>query len=405
MLLLVLLGSSARPLPTHKEAASDPDCLPRGIHLGVADDPQTSISVSWYTRKALDGPCDVEIGVQGDTLTWRATGTSVTHPSLGQSHYHEVVVGGLEPGVAYEILPRHGSREEHALISRTFNSPGDNLMMTAYADQETSEVSANMVRSAAAVAADLHLHAGDLCHANGDPDIWDAWFDMIEPLARQRPYLTVFGNHDGDETGEANGYLNRLSMPGNELYYSIRHDHLVLIVLDSEHLERQAALLQRDWARAELEAAANDPRISWIVVSIHRPLYSSSNHGGELVLIAHLEPLLVQYGVDLVITGHDHVYERSFPVANGVVQSFDQQSYCDIGAPIHVVSGGGGAHLYQNGWSYFTAAAAAEHHFLRLHFQGKQRLQVDAIMPDGTLIDRFEIIKSGAMPKRSANRN
>ena len=378
-----------------REVFDHVDDWPRGIHLGLTADPRTSMVLGWHTRDPLKGPCEVEIGLLGSDVVWVEQGQSITHPSLGTSQYHEVLIENLHPGTTYELMPRPGTPDAHSVIATTFDRWDGNLVVTAYGDHGTQRASEAVMLGAAAVDADFHLHLGDLSYANGRPSVWNQWFKLIEPLATDRPYLTMLGNHEVEAQwwGDA-CYRNRFHLPNNKFYYALRHDHLALIVIDSEHMGYAEGLTQRNWAQAELEAATADPRVSWIVVALHRPLYSSSYHGGNADLVRFLEPLLIEYDVDLVLAGHDHIYERSFPIIGGQPQTRERRSYVDINAPIHVTSGGGGDSLYGTGWSEFTAATARVYHYLRMEFVGRERLQVEAIAYDGERIDAFEIIKT-----------
>ena len=98
--------------------------------------------------------------------------------------------------------------------------------------------------------------------------------------------------------------------------------------------------------------------------------------------------------MDLVLAGHDHVYERTYPVNNGIVQNTEAWEYVDPGSPIHLVSGGGGRHLSDEGWSDFTVVTESQYHFLRVAIHGFERLSVEAIDVHGTVFDRFAITKA-----------
>src|SRR3981081_2479671 len=80
---------------------------------------------------------------------------------------------------------------------------------------------------------------------------------------------------------------------------------------------------QTAWLAADL-AAVDRTKTPWIIVAGHRPWYLSyANNSGTICWTCKdaFEPLLIQYGVDLVLSGHSHVYQRSAPLANGIIDT------------------------------------------------------------------------------------
>ena len=116
----------------------------------------------------------------------------------------------------------------------------------------------------------------------------------------------------------------------------------------------------------------------WKVVCLHHPVYSSGKHGPTPGAQALLEPILVRHRVDLVLTGHDHHYERTVP----------------IGGVTYVVSGGG-CKTTPVVAGRSTAAARSTLQYLHVDVRG-DRLVAAAVRPDGRLVDRFELRARGA---------
>ena len=97
---------------------------------------------------------------------------------------------------------------------------------------------------------------------------------------------------------------------------------------------------QLAWLAADLKkAAANRAVVPWIIVSGHRPYYTSSGGKSSSAARVIFEPLFLQYGVDIVYFGHVHWYERMYPINNGTVT---QDNYTNPTAPIYIVSGAAG---------------------------------------------------------------
>jgi hypothetical protein len=85
-----------------------------------------------------------------------------------------------------------------------------------------------------------------------------------------------------------------------------------------------------------LAAARANPNIKWIFVMMHAPMYTTNGHTVDPAMLASWGPVFEQYGVDIVFSGHNHCYERSFPLRSGDVAS-------DGRAPIYLTNGMGGA--------------------------------------------------------------
>lgn len=114
-------------------------------------------------------------------------------------------------------------------------------------------------------------------------------------------FYACLGNHD--HTAE------RLYKPFNmngERYYSLKNGNVQFFALDSNYMDPP----QVDWLDKQLSGSG----ATWKICFFHHPLYSHGKfHGSDLDLRARLEPILVKYGVDVVLNGHEHVYERVNP--------------------------------------------------------------------------------------------
>ncbi|MCL6526765.1 MAG: metallophosphoesterase [Thermaceae bacterium] len=172
-----------------------------------------------------------------------------------------------------------------------------------------SQIAASMRAAHAAKPFEALLTLGDNFYPSGQPVQ-----RYVDELPKVRIY-PVFGNHDVPAL-EAQFRLFGV----DRTYYTVRLGNLEIFVLYSEHFDPT----QKRWLEGAL-AASTAP---WKVVALHRPLYSSGMHGGSRSLRQALEPLLSQYKVRLVLSGHDHDYERS--TVRGIT---------------YIVSGGGGASL------------------------------------------------------------
>ncbi len=225
---------------------------------------------------------------------------------------------------------------------------------------------------------DLILHTGDVVYPSGEDRHYDRrFFAPYRRLLKEVPIFPVLGNHDL-EGGKGAAYLANFHPPRNDprgtgRYYSFDWGGAHFVALDSELYhedddgspEEQKAWLERD---------LGETHQPWKIAYLHRPLYSSSRHGGDEKIREDLEPVLAGGGVDLVFCGHDHAYERTVPI-RGVT---------------HVLSGGGGKRLYPVGRSEWTAFSESAYHAVLVRIDGG-RLSLEAVKPDGTVLDRMDL--------------
>jgi len=200
-------------------------------------------------------------------------------------------------------------------------------------------------------------------------------------------YPTV-GNHDLDDGGTV--YFRSFHLPedspGGERYYSFEYGDALFLILDSNQ-GMGVETAQYTWIEEQL---AGSERL-WKIVSLHHPLYAA-----WLAVEANrraLDPLFARYGVDLVFQAHAHFYERFYPMRNGeAVATAEDPDYQDPGAPIYVVTGGGGGSLAQRNPGANTAYYASVYHHVRMDIDGG-RLLLSAVGRDNRVFDSMSISK------------
>lgn len=202
---------------------------------------------------------------------------------------------------------------------------------------------------------DALILLGDNVYPDGAPNRLDATvFRPFEPvLAGGADLLPVLGNHDADYAAEQ---VATLGMPGR--WYAHEVGDVLFVGLDSTDPENPAQLRWLD----DTLASSSAP---WIVAAMHHPPFSAGMHGSDEDVRDEFVPLFERYGVDLVLSGHDHDYQRSFP----------------IGGITYVVSGGG-AKVRPTGSSDFTAYSAATLHFVEVAVWA-DRMELTAVGLDG----------------------
>ena len=202
---------------------------------------------------------------------------------------------------------------------------------------------------------------GDNVYPHGEPSHLDAavFSPFAAVLEAGASLLPVLGNHDVED-GHGDAQAERLGMPGR--WYSSRLGPVLFVGLDSNQPGDPG---QRAWLISTL-AGTDAP---WRVVALHHPPYSAGRHRSEPSVRRAFCPLFQRFGVQLVLAGHDHDYQRSLP----------------LGATTYVVSGGG-ARVRPTARAWFTAVAFATHHFTDLHFYD-EHMVVRAVDRRGRVFD------------------
>ena len=290
---------------------------------------------------------------------------------------HSVTLSRLRPGSRYYY--RVAGARKTASFRTAPEGPGSGFTFAVVGDSGTGSTAQRAVAGLLEhMGPDLILHTGDVVYPKGDDADYDPkFFAPYRRIIEGVPVFPSLGNHDV-ETKNGAPYLQNFRLPRNNpentgRYYSFDWGNAHFVSLDSELYyddeggdpERQKAWLERD---------LRETRQPWKFVFFHRPLYSSSEHGSDLLVREDLEPILAHYGVDVVFNGHDHDYERTVQV-RGVT---------------YVVTGGGGKDLYEAGESEWTASSRSKHHAVCVRVDG-DRLRLEAVEPNGVVLDRLDL--------------
>lgn len=228
----------------------------------------------------------------------------------------------------------------------------------------------SLVDRAVTLSPDFVLHVGDFVASGDDEAQWDVFFAIERDLLRQSPLFGVLGNHEEN----SRNYFDAFHLLHNERWYSFDYGsvHFTALQIDGSADYKpgsdQCTWLEEDLSRADA---------LWKIVFFHIPPYSSGKHQGDRDVRDTLTPLFVQYGVDLVFSGHDHDYERIV-----------------IGDQVYIVTGGGGAPLYgRTEYKWYTMYFASVYHFVSVTVNGGTLTAVGVEL-DGTQFDVFTLTKT-----------
>jgi hypothetical protein len=298
---------------------------------------------------------------------------------------HELRVTGLAPSTEYFYRVRCGEAESDLARFRSAPQPNQPCRLVVYGDSRSyPERHARAAQRIAECAPDLILHTGDQVERGTNRVLWKReFFDPLADLLSRIPIVTALGNHEE----AASHYFEYFALPGNERYFSFDFGNAHIVVLDSSAWNDNV----RDsdeyrWLEQDL-AAHRAAR--WTLVAFHHPLFSAHDtrpiHPARWVWC----PLFERCGVDLVLTGHDHFYYRSWPI--GSLGNAPPRGI------LHLTTGGGAAPLYRTRDRSYVAAERSTHHIVELNLTDTE-IRGRAIDLDGREFDQFTLTKDATPP-------
>ena len=319
-----MTGAATRTSPAGATTAT----IVRGPYLQIGA--PTSMVIRWRTATATDSR--VLYGDGPAHLTQ-------LHDEAPLTLEHEVKLSGLSPGTRYfyavgsttETLA--GGDSSYAFSTAPANGAARPVRLWILGDsglgnQGAADVRDAYVRYSRPHPADIWLMLGDNAYFSGtDAEYQAGVFDMYPGILRQLPLWPTRGNHDLLYSGPNNDYLDIFTLPtageaggvasGDENYYSFDYLNIHFICLDSQDSDRSRGGAMLTWLRADLSATDRE----WVICFWHHPPYTKGSHDSDNdgdsgarmgEMRRNVLPILDSLGVDLVLTGHSHSYERSF---------------------------------------------------------------------------------------------
>lgn len=226
-----------------------------------------------------------------------------------------------------------------------------------------------------AVDADVLVTTGDNVYPTGHPRQFEAAWTIPYGWVAERdmPVIASLGNHDV-KSAAGKPVMQLFDMPARRYLTSAGPVNFIVLDANQESFDSQ-----RRWLIRKLRA----PDRGWRIAVFHQPPFSCAMHGNTRRVIESWVPLFERYGVDLVLNGHEHAYQR-----------FAQRGVS------YVVTGGAGADLYEiegcePGSPRLRASDDDSHHFVTIEGDD-ERLVVTAIAADGSVLDSLELPAGGA---------
>jgi len=229
------------------------------------------------------------------------------------------------------------------------------------------------------------LHTGDIAYQRGTYSEFQAfYFDVYAPLMERIPFFPTPGNHEY-YTQNALPYLAAHVLPGTDStdqnagrYYSFDWGDAHFISVDTVLVASKSIDEVLDW----LERDLGRTRQYWKIVYFHHAPYTTGHHKEDVVsalVRERMVPILENHGVQLVLSGHEHSYQRTLPLRAGEPVERGQGT-------VYIITAAGGASLQAIGDSPLRAFGAAVHHYLRVEVTAG-RMTITAVGLDGKVID------------------
>jgi 3',5'-cyclic AMP phosphodiesterase CpdA len=401
-------AQAAPPLSRSRDPVATPPVA--GLHLQFGGDASSEMVVSWHTLQPVQNPRVVLGHLDGKVeQTVEAKATSYTDAKSGQRVYaYHAKLSGLQADLAYLYGAMHDGAEPEFATFRTSPRGRAPFTFTSFGDQGTPTLGKKFVppegvtirnppyvndNLGSPAAGDttlgverlnplFHLFNGDLCYANLAEDRvrtwWDFW-DNNSRSARKRPWMPSAGNHE-NELGNGpigyQAYQTYFSVPevagqtevtrglwyaftaGSMRVISIANDDICYQDGGNSYVRGYSQGAQKAWLEKELAAARSDYDVDWVVVCMHQVAISTADmfNGADLGIREEWVPLFDKYGVDLVVCGHEHHYERSHPIrgrdSNATLTPVPAATTTDLidttQGTVHMVIGGGGTSVPSN---------------------------------------------------------
>lgn len=376
----------------------------RNIRQVMTADPAHSRVIMWQSDYAVKEPV-LEYRMEGKENGETVPVQAEKFTDGGKNTWiYRARISGLEPGQTYGYRIRDGKKATAWMSLKAF--AGNTFKALVFPDSQSADYSAWKATAQPAWQrnqdAQFFVNMGDQVDNGQDASQWNAWFDVVEPMAEKIPMATTVGNH---ETYDLNwkvrrpeAYMKLFNLPQNgyaqypNRFYSFTVGDVHFVVLDtvfSEMKDLEPNLEQDEiqWFRKDME----QNRQKWNIVVMHKdPLrYAFNPATGRTGRDEGIEqegkvwmPLFDVYGIDLVLSAHLHTYRN-----RGHIRDFRHNP----DGPLYILTGVAGDVRYPGLWKQhpldeYVAPQPETDNYLVMT-KTDDELQLQAFLPDGTLLD------------------
>jgi predicted phosphodiesterase len=284
-----------------------------------------------------------------------------------RTYIHRFLLTDLVPELAYSYWFSSSVKYSFTLPKKTgeitFANMGDN--------RSNPKVWNKVIENMAADKPDFMIFNGDLAYKK-EYNYWVEEFftPTAQSVFTEYPFVNSIGNHEG-WNDNSKAFLQSLEMSKEpKEYFAFEQGEALFLILNTEV---GVGPNSSQWKFAKDQLNSTDKQ--WKIVVFHIPAYSSGAHGENKNMKRMTSKIFEKYGVDLILTGHSHYYQRN--VVNGIN---------------HLVIGGGGSPLYSPKKAKYTVSQAKKYHHAIVTVN-KKKIAVEVKDLDMKTIDKFELIK------------
>ncbi len=313
------------------------------------------------------------------------TGTSASY------YQYQAEITGLQAGGKYSYKVTVDGQDlasDPTLFNFTTPTPGKfSFLVFGDSGADSPQQHTLIQRMTAETGISKVIHVGDMAYMNGTFAQFEAnYFALNAPLMSRLPFFATPGNHEY-ETANAAAFVAGHAMPASNVptqdigrYYSFDWGDAHFTSIDSNLLSTPAASSRMlAWLDQDLSGSSK----FWKIVFLHHPPYPTGMHLSDplcALVRQNVNPIVERNGVQLVLTGHEHGYERSWPIAN------DQRVQSGGQSTTYIITGGGGGAMEEIGSLAQCALSIQAFHYLRVDVDSSQ-LSLNAVGLDGSVID------------------
>ncbi len=310
-----------------------PPVLIKGPMVQMVSD--SGFTLVWETHQSVD----VQAQVQRNHGQW-AEPDKVVETRAGR---RAVRFDGLNPAseYRYRIVVDEETVAEHSV--RTAPKADESFRILAFGDSGSgNEHQYRLAEKMPSAGADIVVHTGDLIYMEGErEDYPEKFYRPYASLIASVPFYPSMGNHDF-RTNRGAPMFEEFVLPENgpqsstpERHYWFDFGSARFVAIDTDLTMKDLGSIVAPWLDKVLEGAGD----RWKIVFFHHPVYTNGRYGPTHRLWRTILPVIEAHGTHLVLSGHDHLYERTHPIREGKITPPGQ-------GVVHVVTGAGGHGLY-----------------------------------------------------------
>lgn len=330
------------PIDYRKTTIPNPDVKVGEVSrvvLSFKGDTKTSKGFTWYTSQA-SANSDLQVIEKTNEKkpsfdgALKFKGTVQKSTNAPEFLVHKAEATRLKPDTEYQFRVGDATLDLWSKVG-TFVTAGDDAKFTFFnvADsqaktEEEAILSANTFKSAYKTVSnsDFMVLNGDIVDTGSKEEQWGWVLNHSDDVMLNTTFVACAGNHEDDPESYIEHF--NINVPeGSDTktgaYYSYNYENVHFIVLntneDSEEY-RNFTPAQIEWLKTDAKTARANSDIDWIIVTMHKGPYTTSNHGTDKDIMdingvrIHIPPIFSELGVDLVLQGHDHIYARTKPI-------------------------------------------------------------------------------------------